>query len=274
MPWQGKYQRLQDQLKGYGSVVVAFSGGVDSTLLLKVATDMLGPDRVLAATLVSPLFPASESKQCRQLCTQWGVRLQQIEQRDLEPPQLIENGPQRCYHCKKHLFHQLLSIQHKAKIEILIEGSNADDLTDYRPGRKALEELQIRSPLLECGFTKSDVRSLSRHLGLATWDKAAMACLASRVPYGTELSVDLLRRIGNCEHWLQQQGFALVRVRCHKRLARIEIEPELFSRLLEPDRQRELLYIFTKNGFDYIALDLQGYRRGSMNETLTQVEKE
>lgn len=274
MTLQEKYKRLQNQLKGYDSVAVAFSGGVDSTLLLKLAADTLGRENVLAVTLVSPLFPSAENEQCCLLAEQLGVRHQRIETQELEPAELVANGPQRCYYCKNHLFRQLLDIQHKAGIEILIEGSNVDDLSDYRPGRKALEELQICSPLLECGFTKDDIRCLSRQLGLATGDKPAMACLASRVPYGTKLTSDLLRRIGNCEHWLHQQGFPLARVRCHEQLARIEIAPEQFARLLEPDRQRELLCIFAKNGFDYTTLDLRGYRMGSMNETLTQNEKE
>jgi uncharacterized protein len=274
MPWREKYQQLQNQLKGFGSVAVAFSGGVDSTLLLKLAADTLGPANVLAVTLISPLIPTEQSKHCCQLAKQLGVRQEQIETQKLEPVELVNNSPQRCYYCKKHLYRQLLEIQLNAGVKILIEGSNVDDLTDYRPGRKAVEELHISSPLLECGFTKEDIRSLSRHLGLSTWDKPAMACLASRVPYGTKLSRDLLQRIDNCEYWLQQQGFPLARVRCHGQLVRIEIPPEQFARLLDPDRQRELLHVFTKNGFDYITLDLQGYRRGSMNESLTKAEKE
>jgi uncharacterized protein len=269
-----KYQQLQSLLKNYSGVAVAFSGGVDSTLLLKVASDVLGAERVLAITAVSPLFPASEKTLGCQITAQLNVRHHFIESPHLEPQALVDNGPLRCYYCKKHIFQQCLEVQQKEGFNILIEGSNSDDLDDYRPGRKALEELQIYSPLLECHFTKAQVRSLSHHLGLNNWNKPATACLASRVPYGTPLTRDLLRRISDCEDWLHQQGFSQCRVRSDQQLARIEIEPKLFSKFLEPDRQRELLNFFKKNGFDYITLDLQGYRRGSMNETLIKEEKD
>ncbi len=264
-----KYQRLQELLINYGSVAVAFSGGVDSTLLLKAARDCLGRDKVVAITLISPLFPAEEVSQSEQLARQLGVVQLKIQLNDLEPVELISNGPLRCYHCKKHLFRKIVEQQELQGFAVSADGSNLDDLQDYRPGRKALDELKIRSPLLEAELSKQEIRELSRVLQLMTWDKPALACLASRIPYGTPLDTDLLQRIARCEQWLRTRGFSQCRVRYHQQIARIELEPAGFSLLSDSGLREELVVFFKKNEFDYVTLDLQGYRSGSMNTGLT-----
>ncbi len=263
-----KYQRLQELLINYGSVAVAFSGGVDSTLVLKVARDCLGPEKVIAITLSSPLFPDKEGRQSEQLAKQLGVVQLKVQLNGLEPAELISNGPLRCYHCKKHLFQKIVELQKREGLAVSVDGSNLDDLQDYRPGRRALEELNIHSPLLEAQLTKQEIRELSRELQLETWDKPALACMASRIPYGTPLDTVLLQRISRCEEWLRTQGFSQCRVRYHQQIARIEIVPAEFYLLTHSALREELVVFFKKNGFDYVTLDLQGYRSGSMNTGL------
>jgi uncharacterized protein len=263
-----KYRHLQRQLSAYNSAAIAFSGGVDSTLLLKVAVDAIGPDRVLALTAVAPIFPAQETEQSRSLADSLGVRQRLIDIQPLDLPEFAANHPQRCYHCKRHIYAHLLQQLDKAGQTLLLDGSNLDDQQDYRPGHAALEQLEIRSPLLEAGLTKQDVRDLSRQLDLPTWDKPPFACLATRFPYGSPITADLLQRVDRCEDWLRRNGFRLYRVRCHEQLARLEIDPADFPRMLEPALRAEMSSFFRENGFDYVTLDLQGYRSGSMNEVL------
>lgn len=263
-----KYKNLQQLLSKLDKAAVAFSGGVDSTLLLKVATDTIGPDKVLAMTATSPIFPAFEIDQCRLLTQQLGVIHHFVATDELSLSEFIHNIPQRCYHCKHHLFSQMLEHAKAQEITVILEGSNLDDLSDYRPGQRALTELGILSPLLEAQLTKQDIRQLSHQLNLPTWDKQSFACLATRFPYGTEITRERLIQVGLCEDWLREQGFTNYRVRYHNDIARIEIAPEQMNKLLDEQLRQQLITAFKKNGFDYITLDLQGYRSGSMNETL------
>jgi len=263
-----KYRHLRQLLSGYTSAAIAFSGGVDSTLLLKVAADVIGPNGVLALTAVAPIFPAQETEQSRSLADMLGVHQRLLEIQPLDLPEFAANHPQRCYHCKRHIYELLLQQLDKAGQTVLLDGSNLDDQQDYRPGHAALEQLKVRSPLLEAGLTKQEVRELSRQLELPTWDKQPFACLATRFPYGHPITAELLHRVDRCEDWLRRNGFQLYRVRCHQELARLELDPVDFSRMLDPALRAEMSSFFHDNGFDYVTLDLQGYRSGSMNEVL------
>lgn len=263
-----KLARLHDQLSQMERVVVAFSGGVDSTFLLKVACDHLGAHQVLALTATSPTYPSYELQQARELAGEFGVEHLLIESNELEIPGYADNPPRRCYHCKHELFSRCLQEARKRGFTSVLDGSNLDDLGDYRPGRDAVSELHIHSPLLEAGLTKADIRSLSRQLGLRTWDKQAFACLSSRFPYGTRITAERLRQIDHCETFLREAGFRQYRVRYHEAIARIEVAPEDFDRLLDPALRARLVASFQASGFTFVTLDLQGYRTGSMNATL------
>ncbi len=254
-----KYQQLQDTLSEFDAVAIAYSGGVDSALLLKVACSCLGVDKVIALTAISPILPEHEKEQGRLFAVKLGVRQHFIASNDMKLANFVENGEQRCYHCKHNIFS--LFLKHLKKPYVLLDGSNFDDLDDYRPGRKALAQLQIRSPLLEAKLTKTEIRTLSRQLNLSTWDKQAFSCLATRFPYGTTITLERLQQIDKCENWLRLQGFTNYRVRHHENLARIEIEAAEIKRLLNESLRLQLLETFKINGFDYVTLDLQGYRR-------------
>lgn len=263
-----KLQKLKQALAQFESVAVAFSGGVDSTFLLKVAVEVLGPQRVLALTACSPIYPEYEATESGKLAQAIGVKQQLVENNELDIPEFTANQPRRCYHCKLALYSRFLTLAKEKGYQTVLDGSNLDDLDDYRPGHDALKELQIASPLLDAGLTKNEIRQLSKQLALPTWDKQAFACLASRFPYGTRITSERLQQIDRCESWLRQQGFGNYRVRYHGQLARIEVPAADITRLLEKDLRLQLVNEFKSAGFTYVTLDLQGYRTGSMNETL------
>ena len=262
-----KLKRLRERVRGIGSAVVAFSSGVDSTFLLHVAHEELG-ERVVAATIRSHTFPKRELDEAAAFCRAEGVRHVVIESEELDIPGFAENPPDRCYHCKRELFSKLLAFARENGLAAVLEGSNLDDDGDYRPGRRAIKELGIVSPLHEVGLTKDEIRALSREMGLPTSDKPSFACLASRFPYGERITAAALERVERAEQWLLDAGFGLtqLRVRSHGDLARIEVPPGDIPRLAT--RASEITAAFKELGFAYVALDLRGYRTGSMNEVL------
>lgn len=263
-----KQARLQTLLSGFDRVVVAFSGGVDSTFLLWSAVAALGPERVIALTATSPTYPLREQNESRQLAAELGVRQLLFESNELEIPGFADNPPRRCYHCKHELFSLCLTKARELGAATVLDGANRDDLSDYRPGHDATRELGVRSPLLEVGLGKEEIRVLSRGAGLKTADKQAFACLASRFPYGTRITAERLRQIDSCEEFLLNRGFRTVRVRYHEDTARIEIDPGELPRLLDEELRTAIVDHFRQAGFTYVAVDLEGYRTGSMNAAL------
>ncbi|OGT96642.1 MAG: TIGR00268 family protein [Geobacteraceae bacterium GWB2_52_12] len=258
-----KYVALKTSLREMGSLLVAFSGGVDSTLLLKVAYDELG-ENAAAVTIDAPFHSRYEIGEARRLAELIGVR--HIILSYVQPTEeLANNPPDRCYICKKEVFGSCLEMAQQSEFSILADGSNVDDLQDYRPGRRALEELKVRSPLQEAGLTKAEIRELSRLLGLDTWNKPALACLLTRFPHGEEITAQRLNMVEQCEDYLRQKGFGLFRVRAHGGTARIEVMAEEFSRLVEAGMREEITAFFHGAGFAFVTVDMDGYRCGSMN---------
>ena len=269
-----KLDTLQHLLQGMGSLVLAYSGGVDSTFLLKVAKDALG-DNVLAVTAVSPTYTQEEYERACKTARSLGVRHLTIQTNELENPEFLKNSPRRCYYCKRELFQKLRTIADQEGILFVADASNQDDCSDYRPGRIAGKEAGIRSPLIEAGFRKNEIRALSREMGLPTWDLPAMACLASRFPHGEFLTLEKIKRVDQAEKFLRDLGFQQVRVRSHDRLSRIELDPVLVYKFTEFFRLRaKILRELKRLGFVYVTLDLEGYRTGSLNEVLPPIDQE
>jgi uncharacterized protein len=263
-----KFARLKGIFRSMGTAVVAYSGGVDSTLLLRVAKESLGEEHVIAVTALSPLFPERELAGAKRMAQEMGVKHILIESNELEIAGFSKNPSNRCYFCKKELFEKMQDLAQKEAISFVVEGSTLDDEKDHRPGRRAIQELGIRSPLQEARFSKQDVRELSRALGLPTWDKPSFACLASRFPYGEEITPEGLRMVDEAENFLFSLGFKQVRVRHYQRLARIEVFPEEMSRLMNGSLREKVVNRLKEIGYRYVTLDLQGFRSGSMNEVL------
>lgn len=262
-----KEARLRCLIRDLGSMAIAYSGGVDSTYLLRVATEEIGR-QALGITATSAAYPERERLRAQQLAQEMGARQVIIESKETEIPQFKDNPPDRCYYCKKELFLKIAQIAQREGIEYLADGSNLDDLNDHRPGTAALKELNVRSPLRECDFTKDDVRRRSRELGLPTWDLPSFACLASRFPYGVRITDESLRRVERAESALYDLGFRVIRLRHHGDVARIEVGPDEIERLLNAENRRRVVDAIKNAGYVYIALDLEGYRTGSLNEAL------
>lgn len=267
MDAEDKLKKLQGILKSMGSVVVAFSGGVDSTFLVKVSKDILG-DNVLAVTASSLTFPEREMNEAVEFAKKVGARHMVIKSEELEIDGFSKNPKNRCYYCKRELFSKITDIAHQEGLKFVVDGSNADDTGDFRPGMTAARELGIRSPLLEAELTKNDIRQLSREMGLETWDKPSFACLSSRVPYGQEITPEKLKMIDEAEQFLLDLGIRQVRVRHHGDIARIEVARDERKKLFDTDIMDGISKKLKEIGFKYVTLDLEGYRTGSMNEVL------
>ncbi|MGE4588290.1 MAG: ATP-dependent sacrificial sulfur transferase LarE [Acidaminococcaceae bacterium] len=264
-----KYADLKRYLQGFDSLAVAFSGGVDSTFLLAAAKEVLG-EKVTAITLLSGFVPESEVKEATLFAAALGVKHEFIRVDELDIPGVAENPPDRCYFCKKALFKKIKSLAEKAEIQQVVDGSNLDDEGDYRPGMHALAELGIKSPLRIAQLTKGEIRALSRMLNLPSWDKPSFACLASRIPYGEPITKEKLIMIETAEMFLMKQGFKQMRVRCHDKLARIEVPEADIPLFLNSAMREKIAEAFAKIGFIYTAIDIKGYRTGSLNEILKQ----
>jgi len=260
-----KLEKLKETMRQMESVVVAYSGGVDSTLVLKVAHDCLG-DKALAMTAISASLAAHERAEAEAIVNHIGARYLPIESQETADPRYLANAPNRCYFCKSEVYTKLVDYAQREGYNYVVDGTNLDDVGDHRPGRQAARERGVRSPLQEVGLTKAEIRELARTLGLPNWDKPAAACLSSRIPYGVTITLQMLSQVERAELALKQMGFRQLRVRHHNDIARLEIEAADFEAVL---RQREqIVDRLKKLGYAYVTLDLAGFRSGSMNEVL------
>jgi uncharacterized protein len=264
---EAKELKLRELLRSLRSVIVAFSGGVDSAYLAFVANQELG-ERSLAVTGDSASYPTFQREMAHELTNRFGLKHEVVFTEEFDDPNYTSNPANRCYYCKSELYGKLALLARERGFDVICDGTNADDVGDYRPGRQAARERGVRSPLLECSMTKSDIRELSRRAGLATWDQPASACLSSRVPYGQMVTLEKLSMIDKAEMALKELGFRQVRVRHHGEVARIEVAEEELSRALNPEMARRMSAALKALGFKYVTLDLEGYRTGSLNEAL------
>ncbi|RYZ06631.1 MAG: ATP-dependent sacrificial sulfur transferase LarE [Myxococcales bacterium] len=263
-----KLTRLVDLLGQAGSVLVCYSGGIDSAVVLAAASRALG-SRAVGMTAVSPSLPASEREDAERIAREVGAEHRLVESAELLREGYVNNGPDRCFHCKSELYDLAAQKRIEWQLAVVVNGTNLDDLGDYRPGLEAAKLAGVRSPFVELGFRKADVREVAQELGLSAWDKPAAACLSSRIPYGTSVTPERLQQVGGFEAALRELGFRRSRVRYHDKIARIELDLEDLPRLLEPATRGAVLAAGKANGFVYVTLDLAGYRMGSHNEVLS-----
>ena len=267
-----KHESLMGNLRGLGSLMVAYSGGVDSTFLAVAAHEALG-DKALAVTASSPSMAPSELRDAVDLAQTLGLNHRVIETDEVQRADYQANDPNRCFFCKDELYTHLTRLASDEGYASVANGANVDDLGDFRPGLKAARQYAVLSPLVDAALTKGEIRALSRERGLATWDKPAQACLSSRIPYGTPVTIESLSRIGQAEEFLREQGIRQVRVRHHDNIARIELEPADFAAVAEDNTRRAIVQRFRELGYAYVTLDLEGFRSGSLNEVLAGVRK-
>ena len=265
-----KMALVRQSLGRHRRVLVAFSGGVDSTLLLKIAVDVLGADNVLAVTADNAAVPSGEVDEARELARQIGAPHRVIETHELDDPRYVENPPDRCYYCRLDLFRKLRDMAERRDYDAVLTGANADDLGDWRPGLRAATEYGMGSPMADAGLTKTDIRQLSQAAGLSTHDKPANPCLATRIAYGIPITPEALVRVDRAEAVLRQYGLRQFRVRHHGELARLELPPDRIAEFAEPNRRAEVVKALRDLGYKYVTLDMQGFRSGSMNEAIGQ----
>lgn len=267
MTLNDKFTRLKEDLKQMERVIVAYSGGVDSTFLLK-ASSIAGMKQILAVTALSETLPHEELSIAREITSALNIEHRIITTEELKNKNFSDNPPDRCYYCKKELFGKLNEIAAKENFSFILDGTNTDDTHDHRPGRRAAKEMGVHSPLLNAGLSKKEIREISRTLGLPTWNKPAAPCLSSRFPYGQKITAEGLERVNRAENFLKRLGLTNIRVRDHSGIARIEVMQEEFAILMEKNNREEIITLLKSLGYKYITLDLQGFRSGNLNELI------